>query len=220
MAWDNNEDNFWGSGPKKPPALRFYAGPHVPYTPPTVNYQSGGQILEIEVRQQRDYETGKMKVWEESGKPMMEAVVIMATNLREHGDDDGRRTLYVSGQMKHAIEVAVLAAGDTSGKPKPGGWLKLWCVSTYDQVNRKKKNTWEAVYKIDTLPNQEADQFFDGGQQTVGQNGQSAQLETTPAYPQNTSPEPARGGILANLRENVEAQRVAAQQGTQGNIPF
>jgi hypothetical protein len=214
MSFDNDED-FWG-GPKNPPALRFYAGPHVPYTSPTIGYQSGGQILEIKVRQQFDYETKQPKIWENSGKPMMQAEVILATNLREGPDDDGQRTLYVQGQMKQAVTVAVLAAGDTSGKPKPGGWLKLWCTSTYDEVNRKKKNTWQAQYKIDSLPNQQTDEFF--GQN--GQTGQSAQTQPTQAYSQTTSPEESapRGGMLQQLRESAEANRAAQTQ--QGPIPF
>ncbi|MEU1122163.1 hypothetical protein ABZ371_00885 [Streptomyces sp. NPDC005899] len=73
----------------------------------------GGRITERPtVEQQRDISTGDKKFWSD-GNPMMQLVVTVQTDERDPqlDEDDGRRRLFVKGQMKNAIADAVRAAG-------------------------------------------------------------------------------------------------------------
>jgi hypothetical protein len=64
-----------------------------------------------EVQQQRDFETGELKVWSD-GNPMMQLRVVLSTDLRDPDDaeDSGERALYIRGNMQRAIAQAVRAA--------------------------------------------------------------------------------------------------------------
>ena len=79
-----------------------------------------GTIVSAEVRQQTDIE-GKPKVWTD-GSPVMQLVVVLATDQRDDGDDDGHRAVYAKGgryevasgkgkSMRDAIAEAVRAGG-------------------------------------------------------------------------------------------------------------
>lgn len=73
----------------------------------------GGRITERPtVEQQRDISTGDKKFWSD-GNPMMQLVVTVQTDERDPqlDEDDGRRRIFVKGQMKNAIADAVRAAG-------------------------------------------------------------------------------------------------------------
>ncbi|MFD7794366.1 hypothetical protein [Streptomyces sp. NPDC059759] len=73
----------------------------------------GGRITEKPtVEQQRDISTSEPKFWSD-GNPMMQLVVTVQTEERdpEIEDDDGRRRLFVKGQMKNAVADAVRAVG-------------------------------------------------------------------------------------------------------------
>lgn len=73
----------------------------------------GGRITERPtVEQQRDISTGDKKFWSD-GNPQMQLVVTVQTTERDPqiDEDDGRRRLFVKGQMKNAIADAVRAAG-------------------------------------------------------------------------------------------------------------
>lgn len=80
---------------------------------PTPGTSVGGRITEKPtVEQQRDISTGDKKFWSD-GNPMMQLVVTVQTTERdpEIEEDDGRRRLFVKGQMKNAIADAVRSAG-------------------------------------------------------------------------------------------------------------
>ncbi|MET9517006.1 hypothetical protein [Streptomyces sp. NPDC002994] len=64
------------------------------------------------VEQQRDIKDGSLKFWKD-GNPMKQLVVTVQTQERDpqNVDDDGRRRLFVKGQMKNAIADAVRASG-------------------------------------------------------------------------------------------------------------
>lgn len=97
-----------------PSAEDFLLGGSVPSAKfPVPGTTVVGRITERPpVEQQRDYTTGEAKFWED-GKPQMQLVVTLATELRdpEIQDDDGTRRVYVKGQMKNAVAQAVRAAG-------------------------------------------------------------------------------------------------------------
>lgn len=76
---------------------------------------TGTICAEPEVKQQTDIKTGAPKFWD-NGDPQMQLVVRLQTQLREDGDDDGIRAIYVKGgfkapTMQKAIADAVRAAG-------------------------------------------------------------------------------------------------------------
>ncbi|MFI1287425.1 hypothetical protein ACH4VM_02755 [Streptomyces sp. NPDC020792] len=80
---------------------------------PTPGTVVGGRITEEpEVQQQRDIQTGELKFWSDGNK-MMQLVVTVQTDERDPAieDDDGRRRIFVKGQMKNAVSDAVRAAG-------------------------------------------------------------------------------------------------------------
>lgn len=70
-----------------------------------------GTIVSTETRQQRDYATGDLKFWDD-GKPMMEAVITLQTDLRDPTiqDDDGQRRIFVRGRLLGALRDARTAA--------------------------------------------------------------------------------------------------------------
>ncbi|MGW2582976.1 hypothetical protein ACWCYZ_16845 [Streptomyces virginiae] len=80
---------------------------------PTAGITIGGRVTERPtVEQQRDIKTGEKKFWSD-GNPMMQLVVTVQTEQRDPAieDDDGRRRLFVKGQLKNAIADAVRMTG-------------------------------------------------------------------------------------------------------------
>lgn len=80
-------------------------------------------VIKVEptVEQQRDITTGEPKVWAD-GNPQMQMVITLTTDQRdpEDEDDDGVRRLFVKGNMRKAVQEAVIKAGrkqlDVGGK--------------------------------------------------------------------------------------------------------
>jgi hypothetical protein len=89
---------------------------------PTKGSSVSGEILELDMAQQRDFASGEPKTFED-GSPMLQLVVSLQTDLREDTEDDGMRKLYVKGQMQSAIRDAVRSSG--SKKIEVGGTLKV-----------------------------------------------------------------------------------------------
>ncbi|MYX16881.1 hypothetical protein GTY67_26390 [Streptomyces sp. SID8374] len=80
---------------------------------PTPGTVLSGRITERPtVEQQRDIKDGSKKFWGD-GNPMMQLVVTVQTDERDpqNEEDDGRRRLFVKGQLKNAIADAVRTAG-------------------------------------------------------------------------------------------------------------
>lgn len=88
----------------------------------------GGEIVEEPVmRQQRDYETDTPMTYSD-GNPVMQMVVVVQAQPAS-ADDDGRRALYVRGQLKAAVGEALRKAG--ARVPQRGG--KLWVKYVSDE---------------------------------------------------------------------------------------
>jgi hypothetical protein len=80
---------------------------------PTPGTVIGGRITEPPtLEQQRDIKSGEKKFWKD-GDPMMQLVVTVQTDLRDPAieDDDGKRRIFIKGQMKNAVSDAVRQAG-------------------------------------------------------------------------------------------------------------
>ena len=72
--------------------------------------QVWGTIISSEVRQQTDFDSGKLLFWDD-GKPRLQVVIILMTDEQADEDDDGLRAVYARGQMLKAIRAAVVKAG-------------------------------------------------------------------------------------------------------------
>ncbi|AFN37810.1 hypothetical protein FGG44_gp69 [Mycobacterium phage MacnCheese] len=73
----------------------------------------GGVIaVEPEQRQQTDMKTNEGLTWKD-GSPRMQLIVTVQTDLNdpEIEDDDGLRRLFVKGEMRKAVQKAVIQAG-------------------------------------------------------------------------------------------------------------
>lgn len=72
---------------------------------------SGVIVSPPDVRQQTDFTTGALKVWDD-GKPMMQLVVTVDTGKPDPNDpeDDGLRSFYIKGAMQAAVKDAVRKA--------------------------------------------------------------------------------------------------------------
>lgn len=73
----------------------------------------GGVITEEPTQQQqRDLETQKLLTWDD-GNPRMQLVVTVQTDLRDPSieDDDGKRRLFIKGELRKAVQQAVIASG-------------------------------------------------------------------------------------------------------------
>ena len=97
---------------------------------PTPGTTIGGSVTEQpQLEQQRDIKTGEKKFWS-NGDPMMQLVVTVQTDQRDPAieDDDGKRRIFVKGQMKNAVADAVRATGAKG--LEVGG--TLWVRYTHD----------------------------------------------------------------------------------------
>jgi hypothetical protein len=104
---------------------------------PTIGTTVKGIIESAVVEQQRDIETGLPKTWDD-GNPMMQLVVTLDTDERESGEDDGKRRLFVKGQMRAAVVDALKAAGVKA--IEVGGTLAV----KYSGNGTAKKAAWTA----------------------------------------------------------------------------
>jgi hypothetical protein len=71
-----------------------------------------GQVVDKRTEQQRDFDSGKPLTWDD-GNPRLQVVITLQTDERDPkiAGDDGRRRLFVKGQMLAAIRKAVSDAG-------------------------------------------------------------------------------------------------------------
>jgi hypothetical protein len=80
---------------------------------PTVGSRISGRITaKPTVEQQRDIKSGEKKFWSD-GNPMMQLVVTVQTDQRDPQieEDDGKRRVFVKGQLKQVLADAVRSSG-------------------------------------------------------------------------------------------------------------
>jgi hypothetical protein len=151
------------------------------------------------VEQQRDIQTGEKKFWQD-GNPMMQLVVTVQTNERDPqvNDDDGRRRLFVKGQMKQAVADAVRAAG--AAGLEVGGVLTV----TYTHDGQPKQRGFSAPkqYRAEYIPAAAV-------QLQAPEPGQLQQGQPYPPAPAQQYAPPAPQGVPAGL---TPQQHAAAQQ--------
>jgi hypothetical protein len=91
-----------------------------------INDRVWGEIVHTELRQQTSFEENTPLFWDD-GKPRMQLVVTLQTDLAEDEDDDGVRKIYAKGQMLQAIRKAIVKAGEK--QIRSGGRLLVQYVS-------------------------------------------------------------------------------------------
>lgn len=168
----------------------FLSGNKVPYWPTkasTFGDSINGTICEEPTVSQQTEPNGALKTWPD-GNPMMQMVVTIKTGIRDPQieEDDGRRTLYVKGQMQAALRDAVTAVGRKG--IDVGGEITM--VYTHDKEPASRglspARQFSCVYKP---PTQAATAAFLGTQTestpavttTAEQNGTAAVPENLPA---------------------------------------
>jgi len=103
------------------------------------------------VEQQRDIETGELLTWQD-GNPRQQLVVTLQTDLRDPDDedDDGVRRLFVKGNMRKALQEAVIKANRK--QLDIGGKLAVAYIGDGEKKNKafNAPKLYKAVY---TPPN-------------------------------------------------------------------
>lgn len=101
------------------------------------------------VEQQRDIQSGEGKFWPD-GNPMYQLVVTVQTDERDSAidEDDGKRRIFVKGQLKNAVADAVRTAGAKG--LEVGGVLTV----TYTHDGQPKQRGFSAPkqYRADYVP--------------------------------------------------------------------
>ena len=85
---------------------------------PSIGTTVKGTVTAAEVTQQRDFDSGQPKFWDD-GSPMQQIEITISTDERDPDieDDDGTRKLYVKGQMLKALRSTLQAVGSKSIDP-------------------------------------------------------------------------------------------------------
>lgn len=108
-----------------------------------------GTIESLELQQQRDFKTNEPLWWDPDTKqqPKMHLRVVLQTELRDEEDDDGRRGVYIKGQMQQAVRDAIKKAG--ANQIKEGGTLavKFDAEGKAPKEGLNKPKIYSAAYK-------------------------------------------------------------------------
>lgn len=111
-----------------------------------------GTIESLDLQQQKDFESGAPLYWDEAKtQPKNQVRIILQTDERDGEDDDGRRALYVKGQMQSAIRDAVIAAG--ADKLEEGGVLAVQYYADGEAPKKgmNKPKLYKAQYKAPSV---------------------------------------------------------------------
>jgi hypothetical protein len=121
---------------------------------PKIGHVVKGDVLSVELRDQTEYGTGAVKRYDD-GNVAKQLVVTVQTEDREDivnsktgkirtaaEDDDGKRAIYIKGQMKAATRDAVKAAGARG--IEIGGYLAV----KFDDTKPSGKGNPIKVYKV------------------------------------------------------------------------
>lgn len=144
----------------------------------------GGRITEdVRMTQQRDYTTGDLMFYPDNNPQMQMVVTVQAYD--PSGDDDGRRSFYVKGDLKRAIGEALRK--HNARKPERGGILQVKYVKD-EPVTLKNgrpgnpKKIYAAKYEPPAAA--VAGQFFDeptSGASRIGTEGGAPPVGVDPA---------------------------------------
>lgn len=183
---------------------------------PTVGTSHGGRITEQPtVEQQRDFQTGNPKFWDD-GNPMMQLVVTIQTDQRDPSveNDDGRRRIFVKGQLKTAIQEAVRNAGARG--LEVGGHLTV----TYTHNGEVKKAGFNPPKQFTAkyVPAAQTEFASTNGGVPAGVNPQTGEITTPDAPGVPDLNDPTVRALLAQMQNQQGA--APAQGGSTTPPPF
>lgn len=193
MIMPTSADNFLMGGGGAPSA-KF----------PAIGTSYSGRITEKpDVQQQRDFNSGEPKFWKD-GNPMMQLVVTIQTEHRdpEVADDDGRRRLFVKGQLKQAVADAVRRSGGRG--LEVGGTLTV--TYTHDGERQGNYNP-PKQYKAEYVPAATSELSSPDPSVPAGVNPHTGEIT-----------QPAAGG-QGGVDMNDPAVRALLSQMRQSNAP-
>jgi len=134
------------------------------------------------VEQMKKYQSDELDFWP-SGDPKMQIIVTLQTELRDDGEDDGRRRLYIEPRMMTCVRNAVKAAGAKG--LEVGGRLAIRWISGTGQGEGNARQ-FAAEY---AAPVVDPGSLLNGGSQPQQQAPAQA-ASTSPAGPTGS------GGLL------------------------
>jgi hypothetical protein len=193
-VWDPDE---WMSGAAKTRSARF--GATQAGQSPVPGSVEGGVVLSKKMVQQTVYKPsdptvhGKLKFYENSGKPMLQMIVRVQTDRRDDEEDDGIRAIFVKGQMKYALQDALGRAG--APNVEIGGLLKVKFV---EQVFEEglKKNVFACWFQRPTAV--EADDWMTAP--VASQPAPAPQSQPQPAAANQSTLDKIRAGTAEHQR--------------------
>jgi hypothetical protein len=200
-VWD---PDAWMAGGKKTRSARF--GATQAGQSPVPGSVEGGIVLSKKMTQQTVYKPsdptvhGKLKFYENSGKPMLQMVVNVQTDKREDEDDDGIRAIFVKGQMKYALQEALSKAG--APNVEIGGILKVRFVEQVFEEGLKKN-----VFAC----------WFQRPAAVDADNWMEAPASSQPAGP---APATANQSTLERMRAQSQQHRAGLKSGYDDEPPF
>lgn len=148
---------------------------------------TGTIAREPEIQQQRDFQSGEPKFWED-GKPMQQLQVILATTERDPQvpDDNGERAVYIKGQMQKAVKEAVRKSG--ANGIAVGGTLTVTYTADGEAKGRlNPPKLYSATYTPPTTA--AANEFINNGGDTQQQAPAQTAQPAAPAPRPGVSPE-------------------------------
>lgn len=142
-GWPGDEDYEPGDSYQDADSL---LGPPVPSVSfPAIGAAIDGTIIDVATGDQRD-PNGDVRRFA-NGEVRRQVILTLDTKLRDDEDDDGRRRLFVKGQMMKAFREAIKKA-DAPG-PRPGGRVKVTYSADGDQATPglSKPKVFTVTYK-------------------------------------------------------------------------
>lgn len=111
-----------------------------------------GTIESLEIQQQRSIDDGAPLFWDDAKtQPKNQVKIVLVTDDRDSDEDDGRRAIYVKGQMQQAVRDAVKDAG--CDKIEEGGTLAVRYAADGEPPKRgmNAPKQYKAQYKAPSV---------------------------------------------------------------------
>lgn len=178
-----------------------------------------GTIVDVEERQQTDIDTGQPAFWPD-GKPKLQHMVTLQTDLADDADDDGLRTVYLRGsrkpESKSTLAAVIGAVKATTGGTAldKGGTLTLRFVGEVPptQRGRNPAKQYDATYRPPSVSLDGAPQPGPSPQPPLPYPPQTGpQQPAAPTYAPPQPPQPPVNGA-AGLRGFLNGQPITAEQ--------
>lgn len=174
----------------------------------------GGVIVgEAQVRQMRKFRNGQptdeLDTWD-NGDPKNQISVPVQTELRESGEDDGRRTLYIKtwGPQKEGLLAAVRAAGYAKLSEALAEGNQLYATYTHDDPARGTDTTPAKIFSYEIVRGSSGALDAAVSEAPAAQQAAPAPAQTVPSGGTNDKLEAAKQLIGLGLSDEEIATQV------------